>query len=74
MKRFLTKCSELLFNGFAIFTLVWISFALVFDIFFIYLHFTNPEKGQYYSNEIMWRIDGTFKNNPNNIWYEEKTK
>jgi hypothetical protein len=23
------------------------------------------------SNEISWKIDGAFKNNPNNIWYEE---
>jgi hypothetical protein len=22
-------------------------------------------------NEIEWKIDGTFKNNPDNIWYEE---
>jgi len=48
---------------------MWISFALIFDAFFVYLHFTNPEKGQYYSNEIMVRIDGTYKNNPKSIWY-----
>jgi hypothetical protein len=22
------------------------------------------------SNQISWKIDGTFKNNPDNIWYE----
>jgi predicted membrane protein len=69
MKRFLTKCSELLFKGFLVFTFMWISFALVFDVFFIYLQFNNPEKAQYYSNEIMVRIDGTYKNNPKSIWY-----
>jgi hypothetical protein len=26
------------------------------------------------SNEISWRVDGTFKNNPDNIWYEGPSK
>ena len=25
-------------------------------------------------NEIMWKIDGAFKNDPNNIWYEGPSK
>ena len=72
MKRFLTKCSKLLFNGFLIFTCLWILFAISFDIFFIYLHFTNPKKADYYSSEIMVRIDGLHSNDPRNIWYNPK--
>ena len=73
MKRFLSKVKEYLFNGFLAFTCVWIVSALLFQSFFIYLHFTNQDnRAQAYSNEIMWRIDGTFKNDPRNIWYEGK--
>jgi hypothetical protein len=51
---------------------VWIVFALSFDIFGIYLHFTGQEeRAQNISNQIAWKIDGTFKNNPDNIWYEK---
>jgi hypothetical protein len=51
---------------------LWLIFALTFQVFFIYLHFTNQEEmALNISNEISWKIDGAFKNNPNNIWYEE---
>jgi hypothetical protein len=48
----------------------WILFALCFQLFFVYLHFSGKDDlaGQI-SNEIMWKIDGTFKNSPGNIWY-----
>jgi hypothetical protein len=50
---------------------LWIVFALCFQLFFVYLHFSgNDELGTKISNEIMWRIDGTFKNSPENIWYK----
>jgi hypothetical protein len=39
----------------------WIAFALTFDLFFIYLHFSgNDELALKISNEIMWKIDGRF--------------
>jgi hypothetical protein len=61
---------DYLVQGFAYFVCVWIVFALCFQLFFVYLHFSGKDvlAGQI-SNEIMWRIDGTFKNNPNNIMY-----
>jgi hypothetical protein len=60
-------------QGFLYLVGFWIVFALFFQLFFVYLHFSgNDELGGRISNEIMWRIDGTFKNNPNNIWYNEE--
>ena len=39
----------------------WIVFALAFDLFFIYLHFSgNDELALKISNEIMWKLDGRF--------------
>ena len=50
---------------------LWILFALCFQLFFIYLHFSGKEEiERNVVNWIEWRIDGTFKNNPENIWYE----
>lgn len=61
---------DYIIQGFAYFVCVWVVFALLFQLFFVYLQFSGKEDiaGQI-SNEIMWRIDGTFKNNPNNIMY-----
>ena len=55
-----------------IFSLVgfWIAFALCFQLFFVYLHITGQEDlARDISNELTWRIDGRFKNDPINIWY-----
>jgi hypothetical protein len=57
---------------YAIFALVgfWIAFALCFQLFFVYLHFSGQDDlAGDIANEITWRIDGRFKNDPNNIWY-----
>jgi hypothetical protein len=49
----------------------WIIFALCFQLFFVYLQFSGKEELQRnIVNWIEWRIDGTFKNSPENIWYE----
>ena len=54
---------------------LWTVFALAFQIFMMITMVVNPEIETKIGNEIMWKIDGTFKNDPNNIWYEEpKTK
>ena len=55
---------------------IWLVFALSFQGFGVYLHFTGQEeRARDMSNQSAWKIDGTFKNNPDNIWYEEpKTK
>ena len=34
-----------------------------------YHFFKSPEENQQLANEISWKIDGTFKNSPGNIWY-----
>ena len=50
---------------------VWIVFALCFQLFFVYLEFSGKDELQRdIVNWIEWRIDGTFKNDPVNIWYE----
>ena len=54
---------------------VWLAFALSTQVFFVYLQFTNQdERMRNIVNEIDWKIDGTFKNNPDNIWYEGSKK
>jgi hypothetical protein len=54
---------------------LWLVFALSFQGFGIYLHFTGQEeRARNISNQIAWKIDGTFKNNPDNIWYDETKK
>jgi hypothetical protein len=50
---------------------LWIAFALCFQLFFVYLELSGKHELQRnVINWIEWRIDGTFKNNPENIWYE----
>ena len=49
----------------------WIFFALSFQLFFVYLEFSGKhEIARDVTNWISWRIDGTFKNDPVNIWYD----
>ena len=52
----------------------WTIFGLSFQIFMLVTTFTNPQLSTKIGNELMWKFDGTFKNNPNNIWYEKKIK
>jgi len=71
----LKKIGESLFKGYIILVFVWLAFALSFETFGIYLHFTGQEeRALNISNQIAWKIDGTFKNNPDNIWYEGPAK
>jgi len=49
----------------------WVIFAICFQMFFVYLEFSGKHELQRnIINWIEWRIDGTFKNDPVNIWYE----
>jgi hypothetical protein len=46
--------------------------ALTIQLFLMYLATTgNKDKITQITNEAMWKFDGTFKNNPGNIWYDE---
>jgi hypothetical protein len=68
------KLKETLALRFVQLVFVWVNLALAFEVFMIVTTFTNPELSTKIGNEIMWKIDGTFKNDPNNIWYEGPTK
>ena len=49
---------------------VWVVFALGFTLYLLGVHFFGTyAQEQQIANEIAWKIDGTFKNDPNNIWY-----
>jgi hypothetical protein len=75
MEITLKKIGEKLFAGYLYFVGIWIVFALCFQLFFVYLMASGQEeRASRYSNEISWKIDGTFKNNPDNIWYEGPEK
>lgn len=51
--------------------LAFIGLAFLFQVFFVILQFSGNENlASEIAKEITWRIDGTFKNNPDNIWYE----
>ena len=69
------EIGEKCFLGYLYFAMTWVVFALGFQTFFMYLHFSGQdEKAEKISNEITWKIDGRFKNSPDNIWYEESKK
>ena len=53
---------------------VWVNFALLFQVFMLVTTFVNPKLNTKIGNYLTWKFDGTFKNNPDNIWYEEPTK
>jgi hypothetical protein len=72
MKNLLTKTKDLLFNTFLVLSGTWIMFALVFQLYGVFLIATHQdEEMRRIANEISWKIDGTFKNNPENIWYNK---
>jgi hypothetical protein len=49
---------------------IWLTFALSLMGYSLFLEFSGNQKDlQNMSNEISWKIDGTFKNSPGNIWY-----
>jgi len=57
-------------HAFLVFTGFWVVFALCFQLFFVYLELSGKHELQRnIVNWIEWRIDGTFKNSPENIWY-----
>lgn len=75
MEISLKKIGEKLFAAYAYLVCFWIVSALCFQLFFVYLIATGQEdRAGRYSNEISWKIDGQFKDNPDNIWYEGPKK
>jgi hypothetical protein len=71
VKAFVLNVKEKALIAFVGLVGVWILFALCFQLFFVYLEFSGKHELQRnIVNWIEWRIDGTFKNSPENIWYE----
>jgi hypothetical protein len=69
--KLLNKIKENLFLGFLHITLVWIIFAISFQIFMITTEYTNPNLSRTIGNKLSWKFDGSFKNLPENVWYEK---
>ena len=66
-----SKIGDAIFKSYVAFVGIWVVFALSSQVFFTYLHFSGQEeRASQISNEITWKIDGRFKNSPDNIWYE----
>ena len=71
IKSAVLNFKELLFKMFLLGAGLFIGLAFVFQVFMVFLEFSGRQEwATQISNEIMWRVDGTFKNNPDNIWYE----
>jgi hypothetical protein len=70
VKAFVLNWKDRLAMAFLSLVGFWIAFALCFQLFFVYLHFSGQEElATKIANEITWKIDGRFKNSPGNIWY-----
>ena len=71
---FMNKIKDLLLLRFAQLFFVWTVLALSFEVFMLITWQVNPKLNTKVGNAIMWKIDGTFKNDPDNIWYEKPEK
>ena len=66
-----SELTERIVQGLLLLVVVFIVSALLFQLSMVYLEVSGNEKtARDVTNWIMWRIDGTFKNSPENIWYE----
>ena len=72
IKSAVLNFKELLFKMFLLGVCLFIGLAFSFQVFMVFLEFSGRQEwAAQIANEISWRIDGTFKNNPENIWYDE---
>lgn len=53
-------------------SLVWVIFAVSFQILMVGLDLSGSKLPTDISNWFSWKFDGTFKNSPNNIWYQSE--
>jgi hypothetical protein len=67
----LKDLGEKVFIGYLYLVVAWVTCALTFMVFMVTVHYFNPPLESKIGNAIMWKIDGTFKNSPDNIWYEK---
>lgn len=71
IKSAVLNLKELLFKTFLFGVLTFIICAFLFQLFMMVLTFSgNEQRVTQIANELSWRLDGTFKNNPDNIWYQ----
>jgi len=71
VKSLVFNIKELFVKTFLIAAISFVVLALLFQLFFVFLEVGGRQEwATQITNEITWRIDGTFKNNPGNIWYE----
>ena len=65
------QLTERIVQGLLILVGLFIVSAILFQLSMVYLEVSgNEETVRDVTNWIMWRIDGTFKNSPENIWYD----
>jgi len=65
--------ADRLLLGFIHLGLIWVCLALSFQIFMVYLEVAGKvETTQKIVNWFTWTFDEGFKNNPQNIWYQEE--
>lgn len=64
------KIADILFGGFVRLVFAWVMLAFCFQMYVVYIHFTDEEKEQRMANEFAWKFDGRFSNLPENIWYD----
>jgi hypothetical protein len=70
VKSLVFNIKELFVKTFLIAATSFVVLALLFQLFFVFLEVSGRQEwATQISNEITHRIDGTFKNNPDNIWY-----
>jgi hypothetical protein len=70
VKAFVSNWKDRLALGFLYLAVTWVILAMIFAIFMSILEFSGKtEITRDISNWISWRIDGTFKNSPENIFY-----
>jgi hypothetical protein len=75
MKKFLTVAADRVFGIYFVLVGIWICTALTIQLFFVYLEVSgNHERSLDIANRVTRKIDGNFKSNPENIWYEEPTE
>lgn len=68
--NYLVKLRDYFFKGFLLLALAWVGLALVIQLTMVGIHFSgNAELERNIANWFSWKFDGTFKNSPENIWY-----
>ncbi len=70
VKSLVLNIKDKLAMAFLYLVLGWVVLALAFQLTMVGIHIAGKtELEQNIANWFSWKFDGTFKNNPNNIWY-----